>query len=81
MLKFLALKFKNQSINEVRPYEPQVEEIRIFFPLACVSIKLHVYVQSINRVLAFNKISFAHTVPFFLIVGVFARREQPRRGY
>lgn len=24
MLKFLALKFKNQSINEVRPYEPQV---------------------------------------------------------
>lgn len=25
MLKFLALKFKNQSINEVKPYEPQVE--------------------------------------------------------
>lgn len=25
MLKFLALKFKNQSINEVKPYEPQVK--------------------------------------------------------
>ncbi|KAJ7365544.1 hypothetical protein OS493_005657 [Desmophyllum pertusum] len=24
MLKFLALKFKNQSINEVKPYEPQL---------------------------------------------------------
>lgn len=77
MLKFLALKFKNQSINEVRPYEPQVEEIRIFS--SCVSIKLHVYVQSINRVLAFIKIS--HAQLFFLIIGVFARRDQRRRGY
>lgn len=31
MLKFLALKFKNQSINEVKPYEPQVKENTRFF--------------------------------------------------
>lgn len=27
MLKKLALKFRNQSLNEVKPYEPQVSEI------------------------------------------------------
>ena len=40
MLKFLALKFKNQSINEVKPYEPQVKKgHKLLSSLRCVDTK------------------------------------------